>query len=150
MLNKNNKMSRIEPKQFKLDYSNITADENLNRYRQSKIINMKNLSISHELTVGSIQIDKSHITSTDEKDPVIYFDDQVNILQSAYTEDTDVINTDKNTSFVDYRNLSKTYYTKIGSPEDENVFKNNKCVDANNNLYVMTSNIKLKKKLSAK
>ena len=131
-------MSRIkETTQFKLDYSNVTSDENLNKYRQSKQIAMKNLSVTNELSVGKIKIDKSHITTTDRKDPVIYFDDQVNILQSAYTEDTDVINTDKNTSFVDYRNLSNTYYTKIGGSDSEYVFRNNKCVDINNNLYVI-------------
>lgn len=130
--------SRIkETTQFKLDYSNVNADENLNKYRQSKQIVMKNLSVANELSVGKIKIDNSHITTTNKKDPVIYFDNQVNILQSAYTDDVDVINTDKNTSFVDYRNLSRTYYAKIGSPEDENVFKNNKCVDSNNNLYVI-------------
>jgi len=122
-----------------MDYSNVTADENLSKYRQSKLINMKNLSIANELSVGDIRINKSHITTTGRKDPVIYFDDQVNILQSAYTEDSDVINTEKNTSFVDYRNLSNTYYMKVGGYRDENVYKNNKCVDANNNLYVILS-----------
>lgn len=122
---------------FKMDYANITVDENLNKYRQSKQITMKNLSVTNELSIGSIHIDKSHITTTNTKDPVIYFDNQVNIMQSAYTEDSDVINTDKNTSFVDYRNLSKTYYTKIGGQSGEYVYKNNKCVDANNNLYVI-------------
>lgn len=131
-------MSRIkEPEQFKLDYANITSDEHLNKYRQSKLINMKNLSVANELSVGLVHIDKSHITTTSIKDPVIYFDDQVNILQSAYTEDTDVIGTDKNTSFVDYRNLSKTYYTKIGGQNGEYIHKNNKCVDVDNNLYVI-------------
>ena len=96
---------------FKMDYANITVDENLNKYRQSKFINMKSISVANELSVGNININKSHITTTNTKDPVIYFDDQVNIMQSAYTEDSEVINTDKNTSFVDYRNLSKTYYT---------------------------------------
>jgi len=122
---------------FKMDYSNVTVDEHLNKYRQSKVINMKNLSVTNELSVGDIRINKSHITTTGKKDPVIYFDDQVNILQSAYTEDSDVINTEKNTSFVNYRNLSNTYYMKVGGYRDENVFKNNKCVDANNNLYVI-------------
>ena len=122
---------------FKMDYSNVTADENLSKFRQSKVINMKSISVSNELSVGDIKINKSHITTSGIKDPVIYFDDQVNILQSAYTEDSDVINTDKNTSFVDYRNLSKTYYTKIGGGSSEDLSKNNKCVDKDNNLYVI-------------
>jgi len=121
---------------FKLDYSNITADENLNKLRQSKYMGMKNLTVSNDFGVGKIKFSEGHITTSDAKDPVIYFDDQVNILQSAYTDDADVINTDKNTSFIDYRNLSKTYYTKIGGASGEDIFKNNKTVDKDNNLYL--------------
>jgi len=122
---------------FKLDYSNITADENLNKLRQSKHMGMKNLTVSNDFGVGKIKFSEGHVTTSDSKDPVIYFDDQVNILQSAYTDDQDVINTDKNTSFVDYRNLSKTYYTKIGGSQNEYIYKNNKCIDKDNNLYVV-------------
>ena len=121
---------------FKLDYSNITSDENLNKLRQSKYMGMKNLTVSNDFSAGKVKFSNGHITTSDTKDPVIYFDDQVNILQSAYTDDADVINTDKNTSFIDYRNLSKTYYTKIGGANGEDIFKNNKTVDKDNNLYV--------------
>lgn len=117
---------------FKLDYSSLASDENLNRFRRSNQTGI----ITDELSVGSIKVKNNHIT-TDSANPVIYFDSQVNILQSAYTNDVDVIDIDKNTSFVDYRNLTKTYYTKIGGSSGEYVYKNNKCVDANNNLYVI-------------
>uniref|UniRef100_A0A6C0IG15 Bulb-type lectin domain-containing protein n=1 Tax=viral metagenome TaxID=1070528 RepID=A0A6C0IG15_9ZZZZ len=121
---------------FKLDYSNVTSDENLNKLRQSKHMGMKNLTVSNDFSVGKVNFSNGHITNSDTKDPVIYFDDQVNILQSAYTDDIDVIGTDKNTSFVDYRNLSKTYYTKLGGPNGEYIYKNNKCIDKDNNLYI--------------
>ena len=121
---------------FKLDYSSLSSDENLNRFRRSNQIGMKNLNVTDELSVGSIKVKNNHVT-TNTTNPVIYFDSQVNILQSAYTDDVDVIDIDKNTSFIDYRNLSKTYYTKIGGSNDEYVYKNNKCVDANNNLYII-------------
>jgi microcystin-dependent protein len=122
---------------FKMDYANVTLDENLTKYRISKHMGVKNLSVSNEFSAGKIDFNDGHITSTDSKDQVIYFDGQVNILQSAYTEDVDVIGTEKNTSFVDYRNLSRTYYTKVGGSSGEYVYKNNKCIDANNNLYVI-------------
>ncbi len=68
---------------------------------------------------------------------VVHIDGQFNILQSAYSNDFDVIDIDKNTSFVDYNNLSKTFYTKIGGTSNETPFKNNKCVDKDNNLYII-------------
>ena len=101
---------------FKLDYSNITSDENLNKLRQSKYMGMKNLTVSNDFSAGKVKFSNGHITTSDTKDPVIYFDDQVNILQSAYTDDADVINTDKNTSFIDYRNLSKTMCHRLVFP----------------------------------
>lgn len=122
---------------FKLDHSNLVSDENLNRFRRSNQIGMKNLNVADELSIGDIKVKDNHVTINNTKDPVIYFDDQVNILQSAYSDDVDVIDTDKNTSFIDYRNLSKTYYTKIGGSDRDYVYKNNKCVDINNNLYVI-------------
>ena len=122
---------------FKIDYSNVTSDENLNKLRQSKYMGMKNLTVSNDFAVGKIKFSEGHITTSDTKNPVIYFDEQVNILQSAYTDDIDVIDTDKNTSFIDYRNLSKTYYTKIGGSSGEYIYKNNKCIDKDNNLYVI-------------
>ena len=122
---------------FKLDYSNLSSDENLNRFRRSNQIGMKNLNVTDELSMGDIKVKDNHVTIKNTEDPVIYFDDQVNILQSAYSNDVDVIDTDKNTSFIDYRNLSKTYYTKINGLGDEDLHRNNKCVDINNNLYIV-------------
>lgn len=122
---------------FKLDCSNLSSDENLNRFRRSNQIGMKNLNVTDELSIGDIKVKDNHVTIKNTEDPVIYFDDQVNILQSAYSNDVDVIDTDKNTSFIDYRNLSKTYYTKINGLGDEDLHRNNKCVDINNNLYIV-------------
>jgi len=122
---------------FKLDYSNITTDETLNKFRNSKYIGIENLKVKNNLSVGNFHVDDGHITTSDKIDPVIYLDSQTNILQSAYTEDLDVINIDKNTSFVDYTKLSKTFYTKIGGSGGEYNYKNNRCVDKNNNLYII-------------
>jgi hypothetical protein len=117
---------------FKLDYSSLASDENLNKFRRSN----QNSITTDELSVGSIKVKNNHIT-TNTTNPVIYLDSQVNILQSAYNDDVDVIDIDKNTSFIDYRNLSKTYYTKISGTGDEDLYRNNKCVDINNNLYIV-------------
>ena len=122
---------------FKLDYSNLSSDENLNRFRRSNQIGMKNLKVTDELSIGDIKVKDNHVTIKNTKDSVIYLDSQINILQSAYSNDVDVIDTDKNTSFIDYRNLSKTYYTKISGSGDEDLYRNNKCVDINNNLYII-------------
>jgi microcystin-dependent protein len=120
-----------------MDYSSVTSDENMNKLRGTKLFGVKNLKVSNEFSVGKIKFSDGHVTNSDANDPVIYLDAQVNISQSAYSDDIDVIDTDKNTSFVDYRNLSKTYYTKIGGGNDEYIRKNNKCIDKNNNLYVI-------------
>lgn len=122
---------------FKLDYSSLSSDENLNRFRRSNQIGMKNLNVTDELSVGDIKVKDNHMTIKNTKDPVIYLDSQINILQSAYSDDVDVIDTDKNTSFIDYRNLSKTYYSKISGSGDEDLYRSNKCVDINNNLYIV-------------
>ena len=82
--------------------------------------------------------DKGHkVQMYMDNDGKVHMDGQVNILQSAYTEDQDIIDIENNTSFVDYRNLSKTFYTKISGNNTERPFKNNKCVDKDNNLYVI-------------
>ena len=124
---------------FKLDSSNIMTDETINKFRHSKYIGMENLSVTNNFSAGTVQFKNGHITSSNKIDPVIYLDSQTNILQSAYTEDLDVINIDKNTSFVDYKKLSKTFYTKIGGSGGEYNYKNNRCVDKDNNLYIIAS-----------
>ena len=40
---------------FKLDYSNITSDENLNKLRQSKYMGMKNLTVSNDFSAGKVK-----------------------------------------------------------------------------------------------
>ena len=122
---------------FKIDYSDIPINESISKFRKSKYIGLKNLYVNESLVVGDIEISDNHIKSTNTDDPVIYIDSQTNILQSAYTDDIDVINIEKNTSFIDYTKLSRTFYTKLGGSSDEYNFKNNKCIDKDNNLYVV-------------
>ena len=129
----NKKMSNSN---FKIDNS-VTSEEYVNKIRSSKHTGFHNISVDDELVVGDITFNANHVTNSNAKDPVIYFDGQVNIQQSAYTDDVDVIGTEKNTSFIDYRNLSRTFYTKIGGHSGEYIYKNNKCIDVHNNLYVV-------------
>lgn len=98
-----------------------------------------NLKINGELTVSNININSGSLNFKGiSNDDTINLNCQVNIGQSAYTEDHDVINIDKNTSFVDYSTLSRTFYTKIGGSNDETTFKNNRCVDKDGNLYIIS------------
>lgn len=122
---------------FKLDNSNIPINDSISKFRKRKYIGMENLFVQDTLLVGEIEISDNHIKTTNKEDKTIYIDSQTNILQSAYTEDLDVINIDKNTSFIDYSKLSRTFYTKLGGSSAEYNYKNNKCVDKDNNLYVV-------------
>jgi len=122
---------------FKIDYSDIPINESISKFRKSKYIGMKNLYVNESLVVGDIEISDNHIKSTNKEDKTIYIDSQTNILQSAYTDDIDVINIEKNTSFIDYTKLSRTYYTKLGGSDAEYNYKNNKCIDKDNNLYIV-------------
>ena len=114
-------------KNFILDYINTPTEEAITKFRNSNRIQFRNLEVTDNMTIGKVNINDGHVTINKPSDNVIYFDSETNILQSAYTEDLDVINTNKNTSFVDYTHLSRTYYTKIGGNDDEINFRNNKC-----------------------
>lgn len=69
-----------------------------------------------------------------DNDGVVNIDGQVNILQSAYSDDLDVISNNKNTSFVDYNNLQNTFYTHIGG--EGNDLNPQMSIDKDGNVYM--------------
>lgn len=95
------------------------------------------VKIDGDLIVKNIKVNDGTLTIDAKEGELINIKGQVNIEQSAYTEDVDVIDIEKNTSFIDYSKLTRTFYTKLGGSGSESNFKNNKCVDKYNNLYII-------------
>ena len=56
---------------FKLDLFNPTLDESINKLQSSKTVGFKSVNVVNNLSVGKLNINKSHITSTDKYDPTI-------------------------------------------------------------------------------
>jgi hypothetical protein len=121
---------KIQPKKY------ISAFTKNEIYTKNKTTS-KDVTIDGNLIIKNIKVNDGTLTIDAKEGELININGQVNIEQSAYTEDIDVINIDKNTSFVDYSKLTHTFYTKLGGSGSENNFKNNKCVDKYNNLYII-------------
>lgn len=115
--------------------SNSVVTDSL--YGKDKSKFKKDVKIDGDLIVKNIKVNDGTLTIDAKEGELINIKGQVNIEQSAYTDDFDVIDIEKNTSFVDYSKLTRTFYTKLGGSGSEDNFKNNKCVDKYNNLYII-------------
>jgi microcystin-dependent protein len=121
---------------FKMDLSSLPIDETVNKFAKTKNIFADNIILKDKAKLGNMLFSGNNVSKLGDNKEINLIG-QVNIHQSAFRDDIDVINLETNTSFIDYKNLSKTFFTKITGTNNEKSYKNNRCVDKDNNLYVI-------------